>query len=76
MTDGDRSKLPLIEATIMEVQRISHVAPGSLRHTSSEDFELDGYHMPKGEDINYFYCILFFFIIPCPKTKQLTNALP
>ena len=44
----DRPRLPYTEATIMEIQRLSCVAPGGLDHKSQEDFELDGYHMPKG----------------------------
>ena len=47
----DRPKLPYTEATIMEIQRLSCVAPSGLDHKSMEDFEMDGYFMPKGKQM-------------------------
>ena len=48
----DRLNLPFTDATIMEIQRLSCVAPSGLDHKSMEDFELDGYHLPKGSTEN------------------------
>ena len=49
----DRSILPFCEATVMEVQRLSCVAPGSLPHIANEDGELAGWSIPKGTMVMY-----------------------
>ncbi|ELU05557.1 hypothetical protein CAPTEDRAFT_164179 [Capitella teleta] len=47
-TMADRSKLPFVEATISEVQRIRTIAPLSVLHTTTQDATLRGYSIPKG----------------------------
>lgn len=47
-TLDDRSQLPYLDATIMEVQRLGCVAPSGLEHTAQEDTILEGYKIPKG----------------------------
>ncbi len=46
MDDGHL--LPYCEATIMEVQRISCVAPGGIPRRAVEDTWIGGYRIPKG----------------------------
>ena len=48
----DRASLPYTEATIMECQRISCVAPGGLEHKVMEDTEVLGHKINKG---TFFY---------------------
>ena len=55
-TIDDRAVLPFCDATIMEVQRLSCVAPSSVPHRANEDGFLDGYKIPKG-------CMMFYNII-------------
>ncbi|XP_070568876.1 cytochrome P450 2U1-like isoform X2 [Ptychodera flava] len=43
----DKPKLPYIEATIMEVQRIASVLPLSVPHSSMVDTEINGHKIPK-----------------------------
>ncbi|XP_033110808.1 cytochrome P450 2D6-like [Anneissia japonica] len=43
----DRHSMPYLEATIMEVQRLSNVIPITLRSTT-EDIEINGYKIPSG----------------------------
>ena len=52
-TLGDRSKLPYCDATIMEIQRLACVAPGSIPHVANEDGYLAGYKIPKGTILLY-----------------------
>ena len=47
-TLDDRALLPYCEATVMEIQRLSCVAPASLPHMAKEDGKIDGYKIPKG----------------------------
>ena len=44
----DMPRLPYVLATIMEIQRVSFVAAGSLPHMSTEDLTIEGYKIPKG----------------------------
>lgn len=44
----DRMDMPVCRATVMEVQRISYVTPGSSDHTCSKDTNIAGYRIPKG----------------------------
>ncbi|XP_033110809.1 cytochrome P450 2U1-like [Anneissia japonica] len=46
-TWGARQSLPYLEATIMEVQRLSNVAP-LLARSTSEEVEINGYKLPPG----------------------------
>ncbi|XP_046568799.1 cytochrome P450 2H2-like [Haliotis rubra] len=48
----DKLKLPFIEATITEVQRIANISPIAGFHGVTEDIVLKGYHLPAG-------CIIF-----------------
>lgn len=45
---GDRTRLPYVEATIAEVQRIGTVAAIGGTHAASRDVTLRGYTIPKG----------------------------
>ncbi|ELT89059.1 hypothetical protein CAPTEDRAFT_127844 [Capitella teleta] len=45
---ADRAKLPFVEATISEVQRIRTIAPLSVMHSTAQDATLRGYTIPKG----------------------------
>ncbi|KAH9525299.1 Cytochrome P450 2E1 [Bulinus truncatus] len=47
-TARDRQKLKYVTATIMEVQRISSIAPFSLYHSASRDIVFKDYLIPKG----------------------------
>ena len=44
---ADRPNMPFIEATIMELQRISPIAPLPLARYTSSDTEIQGYSIPK-----------------------------
>ena len=44
----DRDKLPLLEATILEVLRMSSFMPFALPHCTTRDTSLSGYTLPKG----------------------------
>ena len=46
-TKDDMSSLMYCVATIQEVQRVSCVAPASLRHSTTKDVEVKGYKIPK-----------------------------
>ena len=46
-TLDDRGRLPYCEATIMEVQRLSCVAPAGLGNRVPEDVRIEGYRIPK-----------------------------
>ncbi|BFZ10074.1 hypothetical protein BsWGS_13113 [Bradybaena similaris] len=46
-TYKDRQQLKYVEATVMEVQRISSITPFSLHHTASRDIVFRGYLIPK-----------------------------
>lgn len=43
---ADRSRMPLVEATIMEVMRIKTVVPLALSHWTSRDTTVGGYFIP------------------------------
>ncbi|CAG5125113.1 unnamed protein product [Candidula unifasciata] len=47
-TYKDRQQLKYMEATVMEVQRISSITPFSLHHTASRDIVFRDYLIPKG----------------------------
>jgi len=44
---ADRGKLPFVEATLLEIQRMANIAELSLPHTNDEDTYIDGYFIPK-----------------------------
>ncbi|XP_077985964.1 cytochrome P450 2U1-like [Glandiceps talaboti] len=46
-TFADKSKLPFIEATTLEVQRIGSILPLGIPHMTSEPASLHGYSIPK-----------------------------
>jgi cytochrome P450 len=47
-TIDDMSKLVYIMATLMEIQRFSKVAPGSVPHVTTQDTVVQGYKFKKG----------------------------
>ena len=44
----DKPNMPLLQATVLEVLRISSVLPMALPHETSEDVTLGSYKIPKG----------------------------
>ncbi|XP_048829583.1 cytochrome P450 2D3-like isoform X4 [Brienomyrus brachyistius] len=44
----DRHKMPYIQATIHEAQRLSNMVPLSVFHSTTKDTQLMGYNIPKG----------------------------
>ena len=46
-TSDDIKKVPYVMATLMEIQRVSVVAPASLPHTLMSDTEVNGYKFKK-----------------------------
>ena len=50
-TKSDMEKLPYVMATIMEIQRCSCVAPGSLIHVATQDVKVDQYVIPKNAEL-------------------------
>ena len=55
----DRKKMPLMEATILEILRyISHV-PLNLPHFTIEDTRIGGFHIPKNTQVGVFETFAF-----------------
>lgn len=50
-----KEQLPMVEAFILEVQRVANIVPLNLPHTTSEDFWFQGYLFPKG-------AVMFFLL--------------
>ncbi|KAH9489496.1 Cytochrome P450 2G1 [Bulinus truncatus] len=48
----DKLKLPYMEATILETQRLSSIAPNSFPHTCPRDVTIRGFTVPKGAYIS------------------------
>ncbi|CCD61735.1 CYtochrome P450 family [Caenorhabditis elegans] len=44
-----RTRLPYVQATINEIQRIANILPINLLRTVAEDIEIDGYNFKKGD---------------------------
>ena len=53
-TMDDVHSLPYVMATIMEIQRLGVIAPGSLIHILLKDQQFNGYHFEKGTSIFSF----------------------
>ncbi|ELT93669.1 hypothetical protein CAPTEDRAFT_122144 [Capitella teleta] len=47
-TMDDRACLPIVEATLSEIQRFRIVGPMAITHISTKDATLRGFHIPKG----------------------------
>ncbi|XP_070561957.1 cytochrome P450 2U1-like [Ptychodera flava] len=45
---ADKTKLPYVEAVLLEVQRIANIVPIGIARSMMEDAELYGYNIPKG----------------------------
>ncbi len=52
-TVSDREKLPYVEATIMEVQRRTPIAPVVPNHTTMQDVQINGYTIPEGTQVRH-----------------------
>ena len=50
---SDRTRLPLLQATIMETLRLANVLQAALPHYTVKDTTLCGYRVPKGECAAY-----------------------
>ena len=48
-----RTKCPYIEATIMEIQRFSSIAPVAIMHAATADCEYRGYNIPKHTEVRF-----------------------
>ena len=59
----DRDKLPLLEATILEVLRMSAFMPFALPHCTTRDTNVSGYPLPKGS-------IVFVNLWACSRDPQ------
>ena len=46
-TIADKPSMPLLQATVLEILRISTIVPFSLPHWTTEDTSVDGYTVPK-----------------------------
>ncbi len=46
----DKGSLPYCEATVMEIQRHSCVAPASLDHKPIRETKVKGYKLPEGKE--------------------------
>lgn len=49
----DKENLPMVEAFILEVQRVANVAPFAIPHAPKEDFFFKGYLFPKGTCVTF-----------------------
>ena len=47
----DKQDMPYVEATILEIQRLSEVVPFGVPHSVLEDVEFKGYTIPKGTTV-------------------------
>lgn len=54
-TMDHKEQLPMVEAFLLEVQRMANILPLNLPHTSKEDFWYQGYRFPKNS-------VMFFMI--------------
>ena len=46
-----KQKMPYVEATIMEIQRVADIVPLGIPHSVLEDVEFRGYTIPKGTTV-------------------------
>ncbi|CAJ0948140.1 unnamed protein product, partial [Mesorhabditis belari] len=45
---NEKDRIPYLEATVAEVQRLANIAPFSMPHKNHEETTLDGYRIPAG----------------------------
>ena len=55
---SDREKLPYVEATLVEIQRISYVVPLAVEYLTTEEVEIQGYRLPKGQYVSECYALI------------------
>ncbi len=48
---SDRESMLYVQATILEIQRMSATAPSSLPHQSTKEIHINGYTIPKGSKV-------------------------
>ncbi|XP_033748007.1 cytochrome P450 2U1-like [Pecten maximus] len=88
---SDRQRMPYVEATLLEIQRIVNVASSSLPHIASRDAVVAGHRIPKGAvifgnlqvthmDSSYWDDPLAFkpgrFLDPDYKVKKYNGFMP
>ena len=49
---ADRQDMPYTSACILEILRLSNVAPVGIPHMTTEDTEVDGFHIKKGTGVS------------------------
>ena len=60
VTLAHKKQMPYTLACVLEILRFSNVSPIGIPHMTTEDTEVDGFHVKKGTGVGY---ILLFYII-------------
>ncbi len=70
---ADMIRMPLVQATLLEIQRLADVVPLAVPHTTLEDTEFMGYRLPQGTTVmpnlyavhRYRSFCAFVFLVHC-----------